>query len=129
MRRRLTRREDLALRYPGRYAAFATLPVADPQAAASELEWTVAGFKGGLINGVTKGRFLDDPFFMPLLERAEALGVPIYIHPAPPPEPVREVYFSGLEPGLLQFVAQVRMIAICHESISAQSAPAVFSPH
>jgi len=37
-----------------------------------------AGFKGALTNGVTQGRFLDDPFFTPLLERAEALGVPIY---------------------------------------------------
>ena len=89
-----------------RFAAFATLPVADPQAAASELEWAVgAGFKGALINGVTQGRFLDDPFFTPLLERAEALGVPIYIHPAPPPEPVRQAYFSGLEPGLARMLS------------------------
>src|SRR5215471_10163354 len=85
---------EAVARYPSRFAAFATLPVADPQAAASELEWAVgAGFKGALINGVTQGRFLDDPFFAPLLERAEALGVPIYIHPAPPPEPVRQAYF------------------------------------
>jgi len=97
---------EAVARYPRRFAAFATLPVADPQAAASELEWAVgAGFKGALINGVTHGRFLDDPFFTPLLERAEALGVPIYIHPAPPPEPVREAYFSGLEPGLARMLS------------------------
>jgi hypothetical protein len=54
---------EAVARYPRRFAAFATLPVADPQAAASELEWAVgAGFKGALINGVTQGRFLDDPF-------------------------------------------------------------------
>jgi predicted TIM-barrel fold metal-dependent hydrolase len=100
-RRKFCRR-GARFRYPRRFAAFATLPVADPQAAASELEWAVgAGFKGALINGVTQGRFLDDPFFTPLVERVEALGVPICIHPAPPPEPVREAYFSGLEPGLV----------------------------
>lgn len=97
---------DAVARYPKRFAAFATLPVADPQAAASELEWAVkAGFKGALVNGVTQGRFLDDPFFTPLLERAEALGVPIYIHPAPPPEAVREAYFSGLEPWLAHMLS------------------------
>ena len=48
---------------------------------------------------------MDDPFFTPLLERAEALGVPIYIHPAPPPEPVRQAYFSGLEPGLARMLS------------------------
>ena len=94
-------------RYPTRFAGFATLPVADPNAAARELERTVTqlGFKGALINGVTQGRFLDDPFFTPLLERAEALDVPLYLHPAPPPEPVRNAYFSGLEPGLARILA------------------------
>ena len=93
-------------RYPRRFAAFATLPVADPVAAASELEWAAAaGFKGALINGLPQGRFLDHRFFTPLLERAEALGMPIYLHPAPPPEPVREAYFSGLEPGLARMLS------------------------
>ena len=97
---------EAVARYPKRFAAFATLPVADPQAAAKELEWAVGtGFKGALINGVTQGRFLDDPFFTPLLGCAEALGVPIYIHPAPPPEAVREAYFSGLEPWLARILS------------------------
>jgi predicted TIM-barrel fold metal-dependent hydrolase len=48
------------------------------------------GFVGTLINGHTRGRYLDDPFFWPILERAEALGVPIYLHPTPPPQPVVE---------------------------------------
>jgi predicted TIM-barrel fold metal-dependent hydrolase len=94
-------------RYPKRLAAFATLPVADPAAAATELERAVKqlGFKGALINGIskagpTKGRFLDDPLFTPLLERAEKLDVPLYLHPATPPEAVEKAYFSGLEPGL-----------------------------
>lgn len=87
-------------RYPTRFSAFATLPVADPAAAAQELERTVRdlGFKGAMINGVTQGRFLDDPFFTPIFERAEALAVPLYLHPAPPSPTIQEAYFSGLNP-------------------------------
>ncbi|MBV9224865.1 MAG: amidohydrolase [Acidobacteriaceae bacterium] len=85
-------------RHPKRFAAFATLPVADPSAAAIELERTVKqlGFKGAMINGMAQGRFLDDAFFTPLLERAQALDVPLYLHPAPPAEAVEKTYFSGL---------------------------------
>lgn len=66
-------------RFPTRLAGFASLPIADPDAAAAELERAVSqlGFKGAMIHGVTQGRFLDNASFYPLLERAEALGVPI----------------------------------------------------
>lgn len=98
---------EACARYPKRFAGFATLPVADPHAAAAELERAIRdmGFKGALINGVTQGRFLDDPFFSPIFERAEALDVPLYLHPAAPPEPVEKAYFSGLEPGLARILA------------------------
>ena len=41
----------------------------------SLLERTVGayGFKGALINGHSQGRYLDDEFFWPILQRAEAL--------------------------------------------------------
>ena len=84
-------------RHPDRFAGFAALPTASPQAAADELERTIGeyGFKGALINGHTRGRYLDDSFFWPILERAEALGVPIYLHPTPPPRPVIEASYTG----------------------------------
>ena len=84
-------------RHPGLFVGFAALPTAAPEAAAEELERAVRGhgFVGTLINGHTRGRYLDDPFFWPILERAEALGVPIYLHPTPPPQPVVEAYYSG----------------------------------
>ena len=93
---------DAIRRYPKRFAAFATLPIADAAAAANELERAVRelGFKGAMINGVTQGKFLDDPFFAPVFERAEALGVPLYLHPAPPSRAIQEAYFSGLDAGL-----------------------------
>jgi predicted TIM-barrel fold metal-dependent hydrolase len=84
-------------RHPSRFAGFAALPTANPEAAADELERTIRehGFKGALINGHTRGRYLDDTFFWPILERAEALGVPIYLHPTPPPRTVIEASYAG----------------------------------
>jgi uncharacterized protein len=84
-------------RHPDRFAGFAALPTAAPEAAAEELERTVReqSFVGALINGHTRGRYLDDEFFWPILERAEALGVPIYLHPTPPPRPVIEASYTG----------------------------------
>lgn len=86
--------------YPKRFAAFAALPTADPAAAVIELERTVTkyGFKGAMINGHTKGRYLDDQFFRPILERAEALNVPIYIHPTQPPQAVVDASYKGFSP-------------------------------
>jgi predicted TIM-barrel fold metal-dependent hydrolase len=93
--------------FPDRLAAFATLPTPAPEAAADELERTVRehGFKGALINGHTRGRFLDDRFFRPILERAQRLNVPIYLHPSEPPEAVRAAYYSGLPPAAAQMLA------------------------
>lgn len=82
---------------PDRFAAFAHLPASIPDAAADELERTVAayGFKGALISGTIRGQFLDDQKFAPLLARAEKLDVPIYIHPGMPPAEVRKAYYEG----------------------------------
>ncbi len=84
-------------RHPSRFAGFAALPTAAPDTAADELERTIRthGFKGALINGHIRGRYLDDPFFWPILERAEALQVPLYLHPTPPPQPVIAVSYTG----------------------------------
>jgi uncharacterized protein len=84
--------------YPDRFAGFATLPTPAPAKAAAELERTVRefGFKGAILHGHTAGRFLDDQDFWPVLECAEGLGVPVYLHPTPPTPAVFEAYFSGL---------------------------------
>ncbi|MDG7048993.1 MAG: amidohydrolase [Nitrososphaerota archaeon] len=84
-------------RHPSRLAAFAALPTSAPDKAADELERTVQGygFRGAVINGHSRGRYLDDKFFWPILERAEDLSVPIYIHPTVPPRPVVDAYYAG----------------------------------
>ncbi len=81
---------------PDRFGAFATLPTPDPGAAADELERTVGdlGFKGAMIHGLTNGLFIDDKRFWPIFDRAQALDVPIYVHPGPPHPAVVEAYYK-----------------------------------
>ncbi|WP_372657489.1 amidohydrolase family protein [Hydrogenophaga sp.] len=82
--------------HPTRFAGFATLATAAPEAAARELERTVTeySFKGAMINGHTKGEYLDNPRFWPIFETAQALDVPIYLHPANPHPAVLEAYYK-----------------------------------
>ncbi len=87
---------------PTRFAGLAALPIQAPDKAAEELEHRVRqqGFKGANINGHTRGRYLDDKFFSPILERAEALNVPIYLHPAIPPKAVVDASYGGFSPAV-----------------------------
>lgn len=97
---------DAIRRYPTRFAGLATLPTSAPDIAADELERMVReGFKGGQVDGHTRGRYLDDQFFRPILQRAEALNVPIYLHPTMPPQPVIETYYSGFTPEVTSMLA------------------------
>jgi uncharacterized protein len=84
-------------KYPARFAGFAALPTGYPDKAAEELDRMVRqnGFKGAVINGHHRGRYLDDRFFWPIFKCAEGLNVPIYLHPTPPPKPVIEASYSG----------------------------------
>jgi predicted TIM-barrel fold metal-dependent hydrolase len=88
---------DAVRRHPSRFAGFATLPTASPETAADELDRMVRqhGFKGAVINGHIRGRYLDDEFFWPILERAEALQVPLYLHPTTPPRAVIDASYVG----------------------------------
>jgi hypothetical protein len=82
--------------YPGRFQAFATLPLQSPEAAADELERSVKqdGFLGALTNGHIAKKYLDHPDFEPVLARAEALDVPIYLHPGYPADEIFQIYYS-----------------------------------
>ena len=82
--------------HPDRFAGFAVLPTADPAAAADELERCVTklGFKGAMVHGLTNGVFFDDRRFWPVCERAQALDVPLYLHPAMPHPAVIEAYYK-----------------------------------
>jgi len=82
--------------HPDRFAGFAALPTADPKAAADELERTVSklGFKGAMVHGPTNGVFFDDKRFWPIFERAQALDVPLYLHPSSPVQAVADAYYK-----------------------------------
>lgn len=97
---------DAVKKNPKRCAGLAALPTAAPEKAAAELESRVrAGFKGAIINGHNRGRYLDDKFYTPILECAEKLDVPIHIHPTPPPKPVLDTYYGGFNPMLTEMLA------------------------
>lgn len=85
------------MEHPDRYFGFATLPTPAPEAAAVELERCVRtlGFKGAMICGRTGAHLLDDPMFNPIFEAAQALSVPIYLHPQIPAPSVQSIYYAG----------------------------------
>ena len=89
---------DAVLTHPDRFAGLATLATPAPAEAARELERCVRDLdlRGAMIYGHTNGRFLDDQFFWPILEAAEALDVPLYLHPSYAPKAVVDAYYSGL---------------------------------
>ena len=83
--------------HPDRFAGFATLPMADPEAAAEELERCVKelGFCGALLAGRYKGRFYNEAEFFPIFEKAAELDVPLYFHPAGVPMEVQQAYYMS----------------------------------
>lgn len=85
---------EVMRKYPGRFVGLACVPTQDPKAAADELERTVKqlGYKGAMIHGYTNGEYLDETKFWVLWERAEALGVPIYLHVTEASREARKIY-------------------------------------
>ncbi|AUD06603.1 amidohydrolase family protein [Spirosoma pollinicola] len=90
---------DIVSKTPDRFQGFAALPMPVPGETAAELERAVnvLGLKGAMLCGRTREKNLDHQDFWPLYERAEALGVPLFIHPQIPQKAVRDVYYSGFD--------------------------------
>jgi 5-carboxyvanillate decarboxylase len=99
-------------KYPTRYAGLGAIAPQDPPAAAKELERCMKklGLKGAVINSHTEGEYLDDPKFWEILEAAEALNAPIYIHPREPgPQMLQPFLQRGMERALFGFGVEVGM--------------------
>ena len=83
---------SLTQKYPGRFAAFAAVPLQDPKMAAQELERAVQqfGLKGALINGYSNTgsgetvQYLDEEPVWQFWEQVSKLNVPVYLHPREP---------------------------------------------
>ena len=77
---------------PDRFAAFAALPMQDPDAAIRELERCVKELKfvGALVNGFSDSPdsktplYYDLPQYKSFWKAVDALGVPFYLHPRNP---------------------------------------------
>ncbi len=72
--------------HPTRFAGLAAIAPQDPTAAAREIERAAQTLKlnGLIVNSHTKGEYLDADKFWPILEAAQALDMPIYLHPREP---------------------------------------------
>ena len=86
-------------KHPDRYSGLAAIAPQNPGGAAQELERAVRklGLKGAIINSHTHGEHLDDPKFWDIFAAAEALDVPVYLHPS---TPSRHMYAPFAEWGL-----------------------------
>jgi 2,3-dihydroxybenzoate decarboxylase len=71
--------------HPDRFSALATIAPQDAGHAAAELERCKnLGFVGTIVNSHVDHEYLDDAKFWPILEAAEALDLPLYLHPNTP---------------------------------------------
>lgn len=73
-------------KYPENYACFMTLPLNDVGASLDEMDraYNDRGLKGvGLFTNVD-GKYLDEPEFHPIFEKAAKYGLPIFMHPGLP---------------------------------------------
>ncbi|NIJ21370.1 putative TIM-barrel fold metal-dependent hydrolase [Sphingomonas naasensis] len=73
-------------RHPRRFAGLACFAPQDPVRAVREMERAVKmlGLNGFIVNSHTGNLYLDDARFAPILEAAQALDRPIYLHPRAP---------------------------------------------
>ena len=73
-------------KHPTRFAGLAAIAPHHPQGAVKELERAAGslGMKGVIVNSHTHGEYLDHQKYWPILEAAESLGLPIYLHPREP---------------------------------------------
>jgi predicted TIM-barrel fold metal-dependent hydrolase len=82
---------------PERFQGFATLPTPSPERAAKELARCIQelGLHGAMLHGRTRDRNLSEQEFWPIFEAAEALRVPLYLHPQSPQQGVLDAYYKG----------------------------------
>ncbi|KAA2313907.1 amidohydrolase [Pseudooceanicola sediminis] len=100
---------------PDRYVGLAAFSPLDIGGAEQELERGVTklGLRGGILNSHTLGTYLDDERYWGLFEAAEALDVPIYLHPnTPPPQMIEPFLNRGLDAAIYGFACETGLHAL-----------------
>jgi 5-carboxyvanillate decarboxylase len=106
---------EACAKYPERFVAMAACAPQNPQGAAREIERAVRklGMKAVIINSHIQGEYLDNPKFSPVLEAAQALDVPIYLHPNTPPKSmIQPMLEAGLDGAIFGFGVETGMHAL-----------------
>jgi predicted TIM-barrel fold metal-dependent hydrolase len=99
-------------RYPDRFAGLTVFAPQDVRGAVSEIErgMQTLGLNGAVINSHTRGRYLDETPYWPILEALEANDAALYIHPTIPPKEWSQPYeFRGFGGALAGFTHEVWM--------------------
>lgn len=75
--------------YPGRFGAFASLPMLDPQAAMAEVEYAFDSLKldGVILLSNVRGRYLGDSDFDELFAELDRRKALVFLHPNQAPSP------------------------------------------
>jgi 5-carboxyvanillate decarboxylase len=93
-------------RYPTRYAGMISIVPQDPAWSAEEIVRGKAelDFKGVMVNSHTKGHYLDEPQFDPILRACAENDLPLYIHPqSPPDDMIAGMVEAGLDGAVFGF--------------------------
>jgi len=74
---------EVIRKHPTRFVGLGSMAPQSPKRGALEMERAInqLKFNGFMINSHTNSEYLDNPKYWPLLEAAEALDRPLYIHP------------------------------------------------
>lgn len=106
---------DAIRAHPDRYSGLAAIAPQSPAAAAKELERAVRelGLKGVIVNSHTHGEYLDDAKFWDIFAAAEALNVPVYLHPNTPSNAMIEPFLArGLDGAVFGFAVETGLHAL-----------------
>lgn len=73
--------------HPGRFGAFAAVPVDTPEHALAEIEYAldVLGLDGVVLTSNADGKYFGQPFYEPILAELAHRGVPVFVHPEDSP--------------------------------------------
>jgi predicted TIM-barrel fold metal-dependent hydrolase len=88
-------------RHPTRFAGLACFAPQDVPSSLKEMERSINSLRlnGFIVNSHTENAYLDEERFWPLLEAAEALDAPVYLHPRAPSDgmaaPFRDYRLEG----------------------------------